>query len=177
MLIFLITMSTFFAIYSPDYLIKLIGVNNAYIIMFVLSFAGGLSTFSGVPYHLVLIAFAAGGLNPWMLGISTALGVMIGDSTSYYIGYEGRKIMPNTIQRFFQRLIDLLLKRRKLLPFVFLFYGSFIPFSNDFIVISMGYAKYPFWGVMIPLGIGNIIFNTGLALLAIYAYNFLQYFY
>ena len=174
MLSFIITISFFFSRYSADYLIETVGNDNAYILMFALAFAGGLSTFSGVPYHLVLIALAAGGLNPLYLGIVTAVGVSIGDSTSYFIGYEGRAILPNGIQKFFQKLIDFFMKRKKFLPIFFFLYGSLAPFSNDFIVISMGYARYPFWRVMIPIGLGNVVFNTMLAVLAIYSYSFLQ---
>lgn len=54
-------------------------------------------------------------------------------------------------------------------PSALFLYGSLIPFSNDFIVISLGVAHYPFWKVMIPLGLGNITFNIWLAFAGAYA--------
>lgn len=152
----------------------MIGVENAYILMFILSLLGGLSTFSGVPYHVVLIALAVGGVNPFLLGAVTAVGVMLGDSTSYYLGYQGRALMSERIQQVLEKLEYIKEKYPRLLPVVFLLYGSFLPFSNDVIVIPMGFLRYPFWKVIIPLGVGNIIFNIGLALVAAYAYSYIQ---
>ncbi|MBU3956282.1 hypothetical protein KJ633_07460 [bacterium] len=143
-------------------------------LIFILAFIGGLTTFSGVPYHLVLITLATGGLNPLLLGLATAFGVMLGDSTSYYIGYQGRIIIPDRLQKILQQVRYFGLKYPKILPLFFFLYGSLVPFSNDFIVISMGLSRYPFWRVMIPLGLGNLVFNISLAYLAVYAYAFLQ---
>ena len=60
------------------------------------------------------------------------------------------------------------------MPIAFFLYDSLVPLSNDFIVISMGLARYPFWRVMIPLGLGNLVFNISLAYLALYVYGFIK---
>ncbi len=174
MLTFIISMSVFFYFSSPESLIDAVGIQNAYLLMFVLAFIGGLTTFSGVPYHLILIALAAGGVNPLLLGFSTAAGVILGDSTSYLIGYKGRDIIPSKITVVIEQIIDWGMKYPKALPWFFFGYASLLPFSNDFIVIPMGFERYPFWKVMIPLGLGNILFNTLLGYLAIHAYGFLN---
>lgn len=176
-IIFIIGYSFFLLHSSPEKLITFIGIENAYLLILVLAFIGGLSTFSGVPYHLVLIALAAGGVNPLLLGLSASFGVMLGDSTSYFIGYHGSAIVPGGVQKFLQKVQSFFMKYPKLLPLFFFLYGSFVPFSNDFIVISMGLARYPFWRVMIPLGLGNVVFNVSLAFLAIHAYGFLHIFF
>ncbi|MDD5589815.1 MAG: hypothetical protein PHQ47_01415 [Candidatus Portnoybacteria bacterium] len=173
-----IGLSLFFFIYSsPEKFIGFIGVSNAYALIFILATLGGMTTFSGIPYHLILITMATGGLNPLLLGLATSFGVMLGDSTSYYIGYQGRIIAPPRWHGFFEKIYNFGLKYPKLLPFFFFIYGSFMPFSNDFIVISMGLARYPFWRLMIPLGLGNLVFNIGLSYLSIYAYNFVQFYF
>ena len=56
--------SLLFLFLTPGKIVAYIGIENAYVLIFVLAFLGGLTTFSGIPYHLVLIGFAAGGLNP-----------------------------------------------------------------------------------------------------------------
>ncbi len=99
---------------------------------------------------------------------------MFGDSTSYLVGYHGVTILPKGLQKILKRLLDYFMRYPRALPFFFFFYGACIPFSNDFIVVTMGLARYPFWRVFIPLGLGNLVFNIGLAYLAIYAYSFLQ---
>ncbi len=173
-ILFFVTFSLIFYYSSPESVIGFVGVENAYGLIFVLALAGGLTTFSGIPYHLVLVALATGGLNPFVLGGVTALGVMLGDSTSYYIGYQGRLLMPHRLQTALQKLSVLEDKYPKLLPFFFLLFGSCLPFSNDVITIPMGFLHYPFWRVIIPLGLGNLIFNVALALIAAHAYEVLQ---
>lgn len=175
LILFFISISLFFFFYSsPERLITLIGVQNAYALIFILAFLGGMTTFTGIPYHLVLITLATGGLNPLLLGLSTAIGVMLGDSTSYYVGYQGSVIIPKTLQRILQRIRNFALKYPKILPLFFFLYGSISPFSNDFIVISMGLSQYPYWRVMVPLGLGNLVFNISLAYLSTQAYSLLK---
>ncbi len=173
-IVMLVTFSVFFYYFSPEQVISYIGVENAYIMMFILSVLGGLSTFSAVPYHIVLIALATGGVNPYLLGGITAVGVMLGDSTSYYIGYQGQSLLSPRMKEVVEKLSMIKEKYPKLLPVIFLLYGSLLPFSNDLVVIPMGFLHYPFWRVITPLAIGNIIFNIALALLAVHAYGFLQ---
>jgi len=175
-IILLLSFSALFYYLTPEGIISIIGVENAYILMFILALVGGLSTFSGVPYHIVLVALAVGGVNPFLLGLVTACGVMLGDSTSYYIGYEGRALMSARVHSVLERLAYIKEKYPRLLPVIFFFYGALLPFSNDVMVIPMGFLRYPFWRIIGPLGLGNIIFNIGLALIAVYAYGFLQAF-
>ena len=100
---------------------------------------------------------------------------MLGDSTSYYVGYRGGAIISQRLQEGIFRYVHSFTKKYpKAFPVFCLLYGSFVPFSNDFITISAGLARYPFWRVMIPLALGNMIFNVSLAYFAVYAYDLLQ---
>lgn len=159
---------------SPEQIINTIGVNNAYVLIFFLAFMGGVSTFSSVPYHLVVVSMAAGGLNPFILGTSAATGVMLGDSTSYYLGHRGSDFIPKRFEKFFFRLRNLITHHPKLFPWFCFVYGTFIPFSNDFITITAGLIRFPFWKVILPLGLGNLLFNTAIALIAANSYSILQ---
>lgn len=173
--LFFAGISIYFYFYSsPEQLVELVGAENSYFLIFVLALLGGLTTFSGVPYHLVLITLAIGGLNPLLLGIFTAVGVILGDTTSYFVGYSGGEVMPSRVQKIVDRVYIYTDGYPKLLQAFFFLFGALTPISNDFIVISAGIAKYPFWKVMIPLAFGNLIFNTTLAYFAIGAYNLLQ---
>lgn len=169
-LTFFLSFSALFYFSSPEQIISFIGAENGYVIMFVLALIGGLTTFSGVPYHLVLVTLAAGALNPLLLALCTAVGVILGDTTSYYIGYGGKDIIPEKIQRYLHRLFAFGQKHPRLLPLFFFLYGALTPFSNDFIVISAGLARYPFKKVMAPLALGNLVFNFMVAYFGYYLY-------
>lgn len=141
--------------------------------MFVLGALGGLTTFSGVPYHLVLMSLAAGGLNPIALGVVTALGVMLGDSTMFLMSKKVAHVLPVSIRHSLSRLSLWLDKWPVLLTPALVLYGTFSPFSNDFIVASLSLLKYSYRRIIIPLAIGNILFNIGLAYIGIYGYDWI----
>lgn len=159
---------------SPETLIERIGVESAYTLLFVLALLGGFSVFSGVPYYIVLVTLATSGLNPYVLGSIAALAVMLGDSTSYMLGYLGRSVVPEQMQPMLARITAFEERHPRMLPAFFFCYGLCAPFSNDLITIPMGISHYPFWKVFIPLAVGNTIFNISLALLSVHAYSFVQ---
>lgn len=161
---------------SPTGVVEAIGVRNGYIVSFVTAFLGGLSIFTSVPYTFVVITLAVGGLNPILLGLSAGAGLILGDITLYLIGYHGRRVFSERVQvAFFDPFRMWLFKRnhRWAVPLAVFLYGAFIPFSNDIVVISFGLARYPFWKLMIPLGIGSVIFNTWVAFVGAYGVDFL----
>jgi len=161
--------SIFFTFVSPEDAIAALGVENSYAFLFLLAFCSGLLAFSGIPYHWVLIALALGGLNPWLLGLAAAVGVILGDSTSYLIGYYGHHVVPARWRDSVEKLSSFMHRHPRLVPAFFFVYGSIAPFSNDLIGITMGVARYPILRVMVPLGLGNFVFNTSLAFLAVHA--------
>ena len=163
--------SVFFYYSSAESLVYFVGVENAYVLIFVLAFFGGLTTFSGVPYHLVLVTLAMSGLNPFLLGLTTAVAVSLGDCTSYLVGFYGRTLVPERVERSFRKLAAIQERHPRMLPILFFCYGAFVPFSSDLITIPAGLLRYPLWKVIIPLGIGTIIFNTSLAYLATELYG------
>ncbi|MBP9759983.1 MAG: VTT domain-containing protein [Candidatus Pacebacteria bacterium] len=168
-----LSVSISFYVLSPDKILGALGVENAYLLMFLLAFLGGLSTFSGVPYHIVLIALAGSGLNPWLLGVLAACGVTAGDSTSYLLGRRGSELLSSRMRAMLGRLASLEERSPRLVSVVIFLYGALMPFSNDLLVIPAGMLGYPFLRVMTLLGVGNILFNVGLALLAVQAGGFL----
>ncbi len=170
-----ITFSIMFYFYiSPEDLILWLGIKNAYLLILILAFIGGLTTFSGIPYHLLVITMTVGGLNPFLLGITTTFGVMSGNSASYYLGHKGSMFIPERFRTFFQKVHVFISDHPKMFPLFCFLYGAIVPLSNDFITISSGLMRYSFWRMIIPLGLGNLIYNLSLTLLAFRIYGLLQ---
>lgn len=155
---------------SSENLIEIVGSDNAFIIMFVLGMVGGLTTFTGIPYHLVLMNFAAGGVNPVLLGTTTALGVMLGDSVMFVIGRRVRAVIPDTIGRFVAKIDAFFKKHPRFLTPMLVAYGAFSPFSNDFIVASLSMTNRTYAQIIAPLTLGNIIYNIMIAYAGIHIY-------
>lgn len=144
--------------------------------MFSLAALGGATTFNTVPYYSILFILAAAGVNPILLGLSSALGVMCGDSLSYLMGHHGGSLLPRTFQGLFEQIRFVAERHPKIFPLVCLVYGSLSPLSNDFVTIPAGMARIPYVRVMVPLAIGNIIFNISLAYFAFYGIDFVRNF-
>ncbi|PJE64331.1 MAG: hypothetical protein COU90_02670 [Candidatus Ryanbacteria bacterium CG10_big_fil_rev_8_21_14_0_10_43_42] len=168
--LFVFVWAVFLYKYTPGEIVEMIGIENGFIIAFVAAFLGGLSTFSSVPYTLIIVTLGAGGLHPLGLGLVASLGLFLGDSTSYFLGYYGNGVVPSRLQEYLQRFHNWLVQERftSVMPFFIFLYGALFPFSNDVVVISFGLARYPYWKVMIPLTLGAVVFNTMMAYVGLY---------
>ncbi len=160
-------------IVTPETLIDWVGVKNAYLLMFVTALLGGLTTFNTVPYLAMLLLLASGGLNPYLLGFASATGVMIGDTLSYLVGYHGAKAVPAMFLPLFERINQLAEKYPRRFPLICFLYGALCPLSNDFITIPSGMARISYLRVMMPLALGNLVFNIGTALFVTNIYDIL----
>jgi len=155
--------------FPPSDIVAFIGTENGYTATLALSFLGGLSVLVSIPYHLVIMTFAAGGLNPWLLGLAASIGQMGGDTTSYMLGFSGGSIASGRLAATMERLRNWITQRPYWQMACALFvYGSISPISNDWMLVPMGLARYPYWRVMLPLELGNVVFNTTMALLGTY---------
>ena len=158
--------------FPPTEIVEFLGINNGYALTFFASLLGGTSIVIPFPYHLIIFTLAAGGLNPFFLGILAGMGIFIGDSTSYFIGYTGREIVTGRPQEIFKRFHGWVVKKPKWVLPIFLFlYSSIIPTPNDLLVIPLGFARYPYAKVIIPLLLGSIVFNTLLAFAGLYGFE------
>ncbi len=159
------------AMIPTDTIVAYIGVDRAPLLMFLLGMIGGLSTFTGIPYHLVLMGLAAGGATPWLLGIATASGVMVGDSTTYLLSREAKQLVSGKVTIWLGMVARTLAAHPRLITPVLMLYGTISPFSNDFIVASLTLMGYSYRRIIIPLTIGNTFYNIALAYLGYYYYD------
>lgn len=160
-----VTISSLLLTTTPEKIIDAVGSNNAYLLMFILGLIGGLSTFVGIPYHIVLMSLAAGGISPFLLGSVTAFGVILGDSTMYVIGRGVQPIIPNRLRATITHIGHWLEHHPHFITPGLFIYGACSPFSNDFIVATLSLSGYSYWRTIIPLALGNCVFNITVAYL------------
>lgn len=174
-LLFVIAFTIFaYSYVDTQSLLTWIGLENAYLMMFLIAFAGGLTTFNFIPYYSVIILLVTAGLSPLYVGIASALGVMFGDSFSYYMGYSGGTVIPQKFKYIFEKISSFAIRKPKTFLLGSFLYGAFSPLPNDLITVSAGIAKIPFIKVMIPLVLGNLVFNIGFAYLSLYGNQYLN---
>jgi len=159
---------------GPEGIVDYIGMENAYLVLFVGGLLGGVSLLFPFPNYLLVFTFGAAGLNPFLIGAVAAAGIIIGESTSYFVGYSTHSILPISIGGHIHGIKKWLLRRRKWTMYSALFlWGSIFPLPNDFMLIPLGVLRYPFWRTMIPLGLGNLVFNTLIAFAGAYGWTML----
>lgn len=166
-----IALSLLFVSIPTDTLLQLIGTENAYVFMYVIAFVGSITTFASIPYPLILIGLASGGLDPTLIGLVSALGVTSADTFTFFAVKRGSILLSDSFQESLMKLREYIKTYPKLLAPGLTLYGTLSPLSNDFAVIGLSLMRYSFWRVIPALAVGNIIYNLALAHLGVYAYD------
>ncbi len=167
-LVLLMVLSWSVALYfvPPEAIVARLGTHTLPAV-FMAGVLGGTSILFPFPYYLVVATTAAGGVSPVMVGLAAGLGVMLGETTSYLVGHAGRAVLPTRATAIFELLRRWVSDSHGVRFYAFLFgYGCMMPLPNDVILVPLGAAGVPYWRVIVPLGAGNIVFNTATALLA-----------
>jgi membrane protein YqaA with SNARE-associated domain len=129
--------------------------------LFGLSILSGFNVVVPIPIAALYPSFAAFGYPATVIISIIALGMTLGDSIGYLLGMGARSFVTDTgkIQQFILRHTD----RPLLLAFFILLYGMVIPLPNELIVIPLAALRIPWYVVLLPLLIGNIVFTMLLA--------------
>lgn len=166
LLLIIITWVVFIYIKGPEQVIETIGVHNGYLIVFFASLLGGMATVSIISVYPTIIAFAIGGLNPYILGIIAATGLTIANLFFFYLGVKSRSIasLNSRFDKICCKILHWINKRPKwLIPILIWAYVGLSPLSNNLLTTSGGLIEFPIKKILIPLFIGNITFMIILA--------------
>jgi len=122
-----------------------------------------------VPFPYIGVAFILGGLrdssmmtfifDPWLIGIISGIGAMIGEMTGYFIGYGGGKLIDKDQTSAFKKYVD---SHPKATPFVVWFLAA-TPIPDDVLVVPLGAARYSWWKVAFAQLIGKTMFLIGIS--------------
>ncbi|MCA9367760.1 hypothetical protein KC887_05900 [Candidatus Kaiserbacteria bacterium] len=157
-----------------DIWINVIGTQNGYLFMYLIAFIGSISTFASIPYPLFLVSLAAGGFNPILIGLTSALGVTTSDSLTFFAARRGRALLSQHLKASFAKLEKQLERHPHWLAPGLIFYGTLAPLSNDFAVISLSLMKYKYLSVIPALAVGNIIYNVAIAYFGVSVYDWVM---
>ncbi len=165
--VFLAALITSLFFFNPEELVKKVGVTNAYLLLFVVSFFGGFSAGGSISFITLLTTFAIGGLNPWLLGITAGVALAIGDLIMFFLGLEGRHLIKGKLRKRIDKFSKFVNeKSHKFIPFIAYLYIGFTPFPNDLMILSLAAIDYPKKKVYLPIILGDLTFTILLAVLA-----------
>ena len=167
LILFLMVLITLLYFFSPEEIVNKIGIKNAYILAFVISFFGGISALGSITFIATLATLSIGGVNPVILGLVAGTSLAIGDIFIFYIGFKGREIIIGKWEKRLDKFSKWTKKRlKKFIPFIAYIYIGLTPFPNDFILIFLAMIKYPFKKLYIPIILGDLTFALLVSVLA-----------
>jgi membrane protein DedA with SNARE-associated domain len=167
----LIAWSSFLYFAGPGFLIEAVGVQNGYILGFLVAAIGGVSTVTSISFYSLVTALAAGGLNPFLLGPIMGTGVTIGDTIFFYLGRTGRHSLPDRLQHHVDQTLEWAYEQPKGTVHLLVFsWAAFMPLPNDLITVPSGISRFEPEVILPFVLLGNITFTTLLALVVRYGF-------
>lgn len=155
---------------KAEKIVDILGVSNVYLIVFIFAIIGGVSAFSASSFYATVFSLASTGVNPFMLALFSAPGVLIGDYIFWYIGSSGREAVRVKYNDKFNHKFLLWLNERPkwLVSVVIYIYTGLTPFPGDLLMFILAFMGYKFKQIWIPTLLGNYTLALIVSLLAIY---------
>ena len=133
----------------------------------IVSFFGNATILFPFPY--VGLPFVLGGLrnsssgeflfDPWIIGILSGLGAMIGEMSGFYIGMGGGHFIEDEKMNGFRLFVE---QYPRATPLVIWFLAA-TPIPDDVLIVPLGAARYPWWKVFFPGFFGKTVLLTLIA--------------
>ena len=144
--LFIISLITLLFFVSPEEIVRKIGVQNVYILVFIVSLFGGFSAGGSISFISLLITLAIGGVDPIYLGLVAGTSLAIGDMIMFYVGSKGRELIKGAWDEKINKVALVFKKRKwleKMTPFLAYFYIGFAPLPNDVLILFLAAIEYP----------------------------------
>lgn len=118
------------------------------------------------PLPASVFVFASGAfLNPFLVGLSSALGCTLGEVTGYAVGIGGRKVIEKKWKKWIKRIEEAF---RRYGGFWVIIVFAATPLPDDIVGIVGGTLKYPVKKFFVASFIGKLILNLILAYAGFY---------
>lgn len=130
-----------------------------YLGIFLVNLIGSATIIFPIPAFLVVFLFGAV-LNPWLVGISAALGAVLGELTGYAVGLGGKKVIEKKYEHLLKKANEWM-EKYKAFFIITLFAAT--PLPDDVIGIICGAIKYDLKKFFLASLTGKLIMNISLA--------------
>jgi len=124
------------------------------------SVLGGFNLISSVPVVAFIPVFIVAGLNQWLVVLVIAAGVTVADMIAYGVGRVGKRFLSGRLEKTIRRL-EKISEKYSLSPlFILFFFAAFVPLPNEVLVVPMALLGYKLRHILVPVILGNIVFNS-----------------
>ena len=161
-----LSLNLVFFFVTPDQIVEYIGVENTYLTIFLIASVGGLNVITGGVLYASIIAFAAGGASPLLLGLIGGIGIAIGDSLVFYLfRHTSKSLSPQ-----WQEKVTIVKEKVEHLPrfiqYILIYaYLGFTPLPNDILMFLLAVLRFKFMEVLPVIVAGTITVATLIAYL------------
>lgn len=131
-----------------------------YVGVMIMGIIAGLNSVVPIPAAAFTPVFTAAGLTIPFIILALAAGTLVADFVSFYLGQLTKSLVTDKYPRLTTFFENLKARHHHWLPFFVLLYAAFMPLPNEIILIPLGIAGVTFGRVIIPLFIGDFIFQT-----------------
>lgn len=150
----------------PEEIVKIIGVQQGYLLAFFLGLLGGVSTLGSTSFYASVITLSKGGLNPFFLAVVAGTAATIGDLIFYYLGLRGKKVLTGKPLEWSEKVREWIQKKPDWAVPVFVYiYTGLTPLPNDVLNISLAVSDVKLRQFIAALLLGNITLTLIVALL------------
>lgn len=160
-----ITLTLFFI--SPTKIVEYVGVENSYIVVFIMAAVGGLSTLTGTSFFTAIATFSTGGSDPLLLGLFGGLGIFISDTVFFHLAQYGKESIPEKWNTKINRFAAWTKRVPAWVSLLAIYiYLGFTPLPNDLLMIALVVAGFSYKKIFLVLLAGSITIATLVAYLA-----------
>lgn len=141
--------------------VRSIVLQYGYIGIFLVSLVGGFNLMIPIPAVTFLPVFLEAGLHFWISIVFIVLGTTVADFIAYFVGKFGRRMTLHAVDGAIFQGLEKIRACFRWAPLVALFlFVSFVPLSNELLLIPIGFLGYAFHRVFPIVVAGNFLFNT-----------------
>lgn len=157
----LIGLNVLFLYYSPEQIVNWIGVQNSYLVVFLIAALGGLNSFTSGVLYASIATFAAGGSIPWLIGVAGGLGIAVGDTVIYFLVRYGRQHIPEKTENWLERNRKYIDRLPRWVQYLVIYiYLGFTPLPNDILMFALAMFDFKFKKILPLIILGGITIAT-----------------
>lgn len=157
----------------PAEIVERVGVENAYLVVLLLSIIGALGSITTFSSYPAIVTFAAGDMNVLALGLVSGIGLTLGDAVFYFLCTEIKGLLTGRLEeKAVATGLWLETQPAWVIPLVTYVWVGLLPLANNLLTGALAITGYPFRRILPPLFLGNVTFPTGVAYFASLGFTF-----
>ncbi len=165
--LFLVGWVVLFVLVPAEEIVGRLGVENAYLVVLLLSAVGALGSMTTFSSYPAIVTFAAGGMHPLLLGLVSGIGLTIGDAIFYYFFSELKGLLRGRTKERAVAVGEWLESRPGwVIPAVTYVWVGMLPIANNILTGALALTGYRFRKILAPLFLGNVTFPAAVAYLS-----------